>query len=760
MGRFTVFKKMGGVLSLLLLMLVATQAKAQSSATTDDRWKGSDPTTLSSSTTFYLYNVGTGKFVIAGGGWGVQAMLMYQDFGAAFTMSKQNTSGLTSLYLIGSGAQTGNNSNVLGANYADVTSGQSWGNAEACFGVLFDATSTVSNDYARGMEFTRVETSGDTYTYYITEKLYKYQSSGWSGSYKLNKTVYIGAQKGVNINASSFTDDAEISTNEVTYTETKATQTDNKNFMWRFVTRDELKKVIQAENADNYGGLNANVSFLLTDPYFDRNRTDGKWKGTDKSTTSSETSTYRLNWLSSTNIEANTTGATTTSSPWNAAVYRKVTLNTAADGMYSFGMLDGIGTASQTFTVETEGWYTVQCKGLAQGNTASLFISANGSTVETPLKSVTGFTKTTTSSPNGANYSGLKNIATTLYNDADGTYTVSAMIYVSANSTVEVGIKKDAATKSSAYTTTSWGSRYYYYYYDTDIVAFDNFNLIYTGKEAPFLLDEDKTDGAYIDDEFGQSKNNNVTTYLHRTFTLNEWNSLVLPVSMTKTQVKQYFGEDTQVAQLHGLSTNHGDESGQHESEVNHCIDFKTISLDGEGTAIEGGQMYIVKPTKKGNDTYKVQSETVENCYNIGRHNYCGTKPSPTATFGTSEEYPNGKVQYVGTYVKLEANADGGTQEGSYVFSKGNMYHLSSSMAIKGFRGWLNDYTASAKGLTFSVGSFDDGQTTYIDGVTVRPTQAPAGVYTLNGQLVSRDGKTAGLAKGIYVVNGKKVVVK
>lgn len=43
------------------------------------RWKGADVKTLNEE--FLLYNVGTGKFMTAGGGWGVQGMLLYQDFG-------------------------------------------------------------------------------------------------------------------------------------------------------------------------------------------------------------------------------------------------------------------------------------------------------------------------------------------------------------------------------------------------------------------------------------------------------------------------------------------------------------------------------------------------------------------------------------------------------------------------------------------------------------------------------------------------------
>lgn len=742
---------------------VNAQDTSDDETTASRSWKGVDPSTLSANATFYLYNVGTGKFVIAGGGWGIQAMLKYQDFGAAFSMSKQTKSGLTSLYLINSGAQTGDNSNVLGANYANVTSGQSWGNQEACFGVLFDATSST-NSYARGMAFERVESSSNatTYTYYIKENLYTASSSYYGSSYTLSKTVWLGAKKGFDITATTATDNADINTDEVTYTATESNKTDNKNFMWRFVTRDELKAVIQAENADNYGGLNANVSFLLTDPYFDRNRTDGTWKA---ESSASSGNTYRLDWFngSNGNISVNTTGTTTTSTPWNAAVYRKVTLNTAADGKYSFGLLDGIGTVSQSFKVETEGWYSVQCSGLAQGNGASLYISVGSETVSTPLKTVTGFSKVNNNRPNGANYSGLKNIATTLYDDAAGTYTATAMIYVSANSTVTVGIQKDKATQSSAYTSGRTS-----YYYDTDIVAFDNFNVFYQGKEAPFLLDEDKTDESYIDDEFGKDKNKNVTTYLHRTFKTGKWNSFVLPVSMTNAQVKQYFGDDTKVAKLSGVSTNHGEGDNQHDSKNELCIDFKTISLDGEGTAIEAGHMYIVNPTKAASDVYNVKNEKVEGCYSIGRHNFSGSKPAATAEFGTDDSSAKTHIKYYGSYIKLTYDENvsdwNGPQKGSYVLgTDNNMYHLANAMTIKGFRGWLNIVDQNGdvvEDANLSMSLDADHGTTYIDGVSIRGTQTND-VYTLGGQLVRKNAQNlSGLAKGIYVMNGKKFIVK
>lgn len=47
-----------------------------------------------------------------------------------------------------------------------------------------------------------------------------------------------------------------------------------------------------------------------------------------------------------------------------------------------------------------------------------------------------------------------------------------------------------------------------------------------------------------------------------------------------------------------------------------------------------------------------------------------------------------------------------------------------------------------------------------IDGISTELKQQNKNVYTLNGQLVSKAGTTDGLRAGIYVMNGRKVVVK
>ena len=57
---------------------------------------------------------------------------------------------------------------------------------------------------------------------------------------------------------------------------------------------------------------------------------------------------------------------------------------------------------------------------------------------------------------------------------------------------------------------------------------------------------------------------------------------------------------------------------------------------------------------------------------------------------------------------------------------------------------------------------FEGGELTGIRNIKAEAeaTAAAGGLYDLNGRLVNTSGSTDGLQKGIYIVGGKKVIVK
>lgn len=311
--------------------------------------------------------------------------------------------------------------------------------------------------------------------------------------------------------------------------------------------------------------------------------------------------------------------------------------------------------------------------------------------------------------------------------------------------------------------------------------CFDNFKIEYLGTPPNVLiLDEDQTDGGYIK---AQAQDDNKTlhksiVYLHRTMNTDKWNSLVLPINLTVGQVKSIFGDQVHISKFVGAKEDHLQR-----------IVFDPITADRndpDAIAIEAGKLYLVKPTADGGMpqgqpektfTYGDKTISVTNYYTIvgvtfkkkseiADNAYSGRVMGDTGNedFDTKQQ-----VQFVGTYVKcFDTNL---IPANSYVLSGNNQggtaglwYYRTVTTKTKGFRGWLQSANGQAsKGFECEIEGVVDqvnGDATAIEGIEAAQ-QHNANIYNLNGQLV-RQGATSteGLPSGLYIVGGKKVVVK
>lgn len=706
------------------------------------RWKGADVTTLNEE--FLLYNVGTGKFMIAGGGWGIQGMMLYQDFGTMMGLvSKGNNT-----YVIKSNIENVDHENAkyLGINYPRYTSAGKWGDSNT-FGPIMEAqiNGTGYGNYNRAWTFERVGGLEDNFVYNMKETL--------TNTLQGDLELYMGASYGENPGIGPdggydvFVGDTATFTTTTAFKSTFASGKEKAAYyQWILVPKSEMVDVYN-KSIEAGGGLNANFTYLVTDPMFDRNHSNfSAWTNNIKG---SGTGTgKRYDWLNKKTMSDN----------WDAADFRKVNIESKENGKYSFASFDGIGEVSQTFKAPVTGVYEIECRGFYQGHEAKLFVTVNGKTHETPLVNTgSKFTKCTLAS----NYvtDSMKIIAgKALYDNENGQYTVKVVISATAESDMKIGIKKDAATQSSACYRT-WAP-ITYYYYDTDYVGVDNFAVRYVGKSKAsiFVLDEDAKSTEYMEKATGKDYEE-VTVYLKRSFTLNKWNSFVTPVGLTNAQVKQAFGDDVKVAKLAGVGGVTGCESS---------IDFRTVDLSQEGIAIEPAKMYLVKPTK---DAVDMNLELVDGTevsgkmYLIGRRSLDGSKITDGTlkiklTYGQSAEgaeITGAQVDFMGTYVALDAT--NGPRAGAYAWSGGDMYHLKKANAIKGFRGWLVDHTGT-NSIKFNIG---DGSVTSIDEVIAndRAEKTSDAVYTVDGVKI-RDNASSleGLPAGLYIFKGKTHLVK
>lgn len=712
------------------------------------RWKGADVDTLKEE--FLLYNVGTGKFMTAGGGWGVQGMMLYQDFGTMMDLVSNGNS----TYVIKSNVENDDyeNAKYLGINYPGYTSLGKWGDSNT-FGPIMEAQikGTANGNYGRAWTFERVGGLEDNFVYNMKETLTNESQSD-------DLELYMGASYGENPEIGPvvggydvFVGDTATFTTTEAFNSTFASGEKAAYYQWILVPKSEIMDVYN-KSIEAGGGLNANFTYLVTDPMFDRNHTG--FEAWSKNVIESGTGTdKRYDWLNNEKMSDN----------WDAAVFRKVSIESKENGKYSFASFDGIGEVSQTFKAPVTGVYEIECRGFYQGHEAKLFVTANGETRETPLVNAENkFTKCTLASKKygGTNVTdSMKIIAgKALYDNENGKYTVKVVIYANAEDDIKIGIKKDDATKSSACNRT-W-LPYTLYYYDTDFVGVDNFTVRYVGKSKAsiFVLDEDSTSEDYMKKATGEAYKD-VTVYLKRSFTLNKWNSFVTPVGLTNAQVKQAFGDDVKVAELAGVGGVTGCESS---------IDFRTVDLSQEGIAIKPAQMYLVKPTKNAVDMnleFADGAKVSGKMYLIGRCSLDGNKITDgTLTIKPTEGQPaegaeitGAQVDFMGTYVALDAT--NGPQAGAYAWSGGDMYHLKKANAIKGFRGWLVDHTGN-NSIKFNIG---DGSVTSIDEVIEndRAEKTSDAVYTVDGVKI-RDNASSleGLPAGLYIFKGKTHLVK
>ena len=299
---------------------------------------------------------------------------------------------------------------------------------------------------------------------------------------------------------------------------------------------------------------------------------------------------------------------------------------------------------------------------------------------------------------------------------------------------------------------------------------FDNFQLFYMGDKQWYLdatntspsefTITQNTDGSYTPSGINRNPNNDdhyeypVTYNIRRYFNVDKWESLILPCTLTGDQVKQTFGGDKEVK----LSV--------FDKVEGTCVKFRSVNPDTEG--IVAGKPYIIKVGKEAdiktkNDVYTFPwgiNTTVKVKGPI--YQVKGVVP-PTFTGDgvTTEEITTGgyKVQFHGFYYDR-----GAAPAHAYVVNNGNMYHLSSDWNNFVGTSWyvtITDAQGNAKALSFS---FDgDSSTTAIENVTRQEdaaVQTDGFVYNLSGQRVCTRNNMSNLSSGIYIVAGKKFVVK
>ena len=222
---------------------------------------------------------------------------------------------------------------------------------------------------------------------------------------------------------------------------------------------------------------------------------------------------------------------------------------------------------------------------------------------------------------------------------------------------------------------------------------------------------------------FDEEKNVNLSNYdkktvdvtMKRTIGTGYLNPVCFPFAMGATQITEVFGEGSKV-------------SAMADRMVDGNLHFDYVET------MEAGMPYLVEPTK-ASTTIEVKNVTIN------------AKPG----YDVAEDNGGNLYSFQGTFNPYAFTAIDGTE---LFLGKDNTLYMpqSEGQRMKGFRAYFT--TTKANG---SLKVVVNGQTTTISSLMSGKTMTGK-VYNLNGQYVGTS--LEGLAKGVYVMNGQKFVVK
>ena len=212
-----------------------------------------------------------------------------------------------------------------------------------------------------------------------------------------------------------------------------------------------------------------------------------------------------------------------------------------------------------------------------------------------------------------------------------------------------------------------------------------------------------------------------------RTINANRWSTICLPFQLTKAKAEAAFGSDVQLAEFTGFSTTYEDEDTPVPSSI--TITFTPYELKGT-KPMKGGVPYLIKTSK---DIESFEADDV-------------TLFAAVTDVEKADDYDT-PGKFTGSMVKTVVPANG------LFISDQNFYYSTGNTAIKAFRGWFELGAVLDKETEFGVKMYIDDIETGIDALRVK--DATGTIYDLGGRKVAKPSQS-----GVYIVNGKKVMVK
>lgn len=700
-----------------------------------------------------LYNVGAKKFLSIGGTWGTHASLDVTPYSIFMFWNSNSKTYCLESKVTGSGS--GKYMGIHGGVYMDRPAAESI------------------------IQFETADGYSETNKVYLVKFV---NNGGYLTAYPNNEDMLCNYQA----------TKAEVGTQEY------------KNQEWKVITKNEYYELFKINPANMKSAIDA--SFLIAGAHFRANNADAKeWKisGKGKDLPADVNSHVYFGdekmYKTYDKVEATGSKAWTGYNEGHQRDY----------GQYFYCYTKGLRgyTFYQDVKVHKAGWYLLRCNGFSTANSsesitqnreplASLFITEVDA--NKPIEA-----KYSTATLNGISQKDAYQLsegqagAGIGYAFMEGKYENQVQICIEDQNvsddnpvTLRIGFYVDEGK-------TAVDAK--------ELTAVDNFRLLYAGprRNPELVLDEESTDLRYLTEAKDEYKNS--VLHLNRKLNDNMWNSLILPVDLTWGQMKRTFGDAVKVAKLAALTEN--------------SVQFVTVEPQNDDSVmVKAFEPYIVYPpyTETRSPAY-----TVEHFYTKGGEDnseWLGTDYKPSSVesnrltktikgdhyditmVSLDREKLNEYVNTTNWESKTTFSATGGNHgtmtckgtmaktydngkiiqgrddlNGDYFMYKGKLIQVPHgnmndgkpySYGLKAFRCWfeLPSDTHVGGSLSLMIDGVEDSATS-IDDIhgssnSTSYKRGIEGVFNMHGQMVRRDNSLEGLPKGMYVVNGKKVIIK
>lgn len=582
-----------------------------------------------------------------------------------------------------------------------------------------------------------------------------------------------------------------------------------KNQEWKVITKNEYFKLFSVAPANMKSVVDA--SFLIACPEFRANDADAtKWTITDKD------NSLPTDWKNHVRLGDENMYKTydklqsTGSNSW----VHYTEAHQRDYGQYFYCYTKGLRgfTFCQDVTVHKAGWYLLRCNGFSTAN-SSESITKNGTPLANLFITVVDAhgnpinEKFSTATLNGISQADAETLGNT-YDKAgigkaffEGEYENQVQICLDDDPNNKISDKNPVTLRIGFYVDPTPDGKPAVA--DNELTAVDEFKLLYAGprRNPELILDEESTDLRYLTMATDEYKNS--VLHLNRKLNDNMWNSLILPVNLTWGQMKRTFGDAVKVAKLTALTEN--------------SVQFVTVEPDSDDDVmVKAFEPYIVYPpyTQVKSAPYTVEhfytSEGEDNSHWLGTNYEISTDENNRLTKTLKgdhyditmvsldrkklNEYVNttnwvsktivsatdGGMDCKGTmaktYEKGEIIEGRDDLNGDYFMYKGKLIQVPHgnmddgkpySYGLKAFRCWF-ELTGNATGKPSQVSLLIDGvedSTTGIDDIhgstdCTSYKRGIEGVFNMNGQMVRRSCSLEGLPQGMYIVNGKKIIIR